>query len=239
MATTPTVVQGYELPSVGESISARSVILPAGTTKILVVAGNTRYNPPRTITGVVWNTTEAFAGPNPVQANAAAPPSFTRAEGWQLDNPTIGTFNVVVTWDGAARGAFFVIGLSDAAAGAFFATAGLPTSAALAVASAAGGAVFSCYFIDDGDGTTIALTPGPTPLYNAIGSAGAGGTSGRMGVAWQAGTGSPVAHTWTPTGAGAQPSHIAISIAPAGSSAAGRLVAGALRGALVGGLLAR
>ena len=218
MATAVTVVTGRALPSAGEATSTFSVVVPAGTVKLVVGAVNIRYNPPRTITGITFNTTENFVGPSPVQANAATPPSFTRTEAWYLDNPTITTANIVVTWDGAARGNVVAVGLSDAQAGAFTATAGQATSAALAVASTSGGIVISCYGIDDGDGTTIALTAG-TSQYNAIGSATAGGTSARFGVATQAGTGGSVSTTWTPTGTGAQPAHIVMAIGVAGGVA--------------------
>jgi hypothetical protein len=219
MSVTVTVATGYALPAAGESISTFSVVVPAGTDKIVLLCGNTRYNPPRTVTGITWNTSENLTGPSVVEANAETPPSFTRNEMWYLDSPTSGTFNVVVTWDGAARGNVCAIGLSGTATGAPAANAVQATSAALAVASTATGIIVSCYYIDDGDGTTIALTAG-TSQYNAIGSATAGGTSDRMGVATQAGTGSSVSTTWTPTGAGTQPAHLvfAISVPAAGGA---------------------
>jgi hypothetical protein len=154
-----------------------------------------------------------------IATNVALGPSLTQIEAWYLDTPTSGTFNVVVTWDAAARGNAIAIGLSGSATGAFAATATATTSAALAVASTASGIVLSGYVIDEGDTTTIALAAG-TSRYNAVGSPTAGSPCSRTGVATQAGTGSNVSTTWTPTGAGAYPAHIVFAISASGGTLA-------------------
>lgn len=201
------------LPAGGESTSTKSVAVPSGTTKIVVFAGNVLFNP-RTVSGITFNTTEAFTAVTGGAVNEATP--SVREESWFLDAPTITTANVVVTWSGPARGGVRIICLDDTADGQPAAVntgtvSGSVAASTVAVNTTSGGIVLSGYTVRRGDATTAALTAG-TDLLNGIGSPTAGDASSRSCAGSQAGTGASVSTTWTPTGTGDRAAHVVLAI---------------------------
>ncbi len=201
------------LPSAGESSSTLSVAVPSGTTKLVVFASNCLFNP-RTVSSIAFNTSESFTAVTGGSITDTTP--YIRTEAWFLDNPTITTANVVVTWSGAARGGVTVLCLDDAASGQPAAVntgqvTGSVAASTVAVASTSGGIVLSGYAVRRGDATTASLTAG-TSIENFIGSATSGDPSTRCCVASQAGTGSSVSTTWTPSGTGERAAHVVLAI---------------------------
>ena len=207
------------LPAGGESPSTKSVAVPSGTTKIVVFAGNVLFNP-RTVSGITFNTTEAFTAVTGGAINETTP--SVREEAWFLDNPTITTANVVVTWSGPARGGVRIVCLDATANGQPAAVntgqvSGAVSASTVAVNTSASGIVLSGYTVRRGDATTAALTAG-TDLLNGIGSPTAGDASSRLCAGSQAGTGGSVSTTWTPTGTGDRAAHVVLAIGPPGPS---------------------
>lgn len=188
--------------SAGESPSVLSVTVPSGATKLVVLVVSRYYE---TCTAQTYGGVALVSRATQVNGTDLFCISFTQ------DNPAVGTADVSLSWTTGNRGAMIAFSLSGAATGNFAATAGQNTAAALAVASTSGGLVLSIFGSRDGDSTTIALSAG-TSLANLIGSAGAGGNSVRMGAASQAGTGSPVSTTWTPTPGGGTYAHLVVAV---------------------------
>lgn len=196
-------------PGFGENNTVFTINPPVGTTKIVLLAENIRFNPPRTISSVTFSTSQSLTSRYAVNNNSP----YVRLEAWTLDNPANVSSSIDVAWDGAVRAAVAVLYLDGTTAGGPTLTAFLSSSSnpnTLAISSSVGGLVISAYAIDAGDTTTIAADAG-TEQANLIGSPGASGTSSRLGVVTRPGTGSPISTTWTRTGTGEEALQIALS----------------------------
>jgi hypothetical protein len=73
-------------------------VVGSGANRILIVSASSESSTAgnRPVSGIMWNTSEAFTKVNHVE-NATG-----RVEIWYLINPTAGSFNVVLTYGGAA-----------------------------------------------------------------------------------------------------------------------------------------